>query len=322
MAVRDDIAVHFGAVGRAWRHVPSPIRVPFHVVARTVQLYFDDNCNTYAAAIAYYAIFSLVPLALVILSIFGLVMSQQRIVNFTFDQLPIKDTTTVRENVAAIVQRTHDISIAGLTFGLLVLVWSASGIFSAMRNGLNATRRRRRGRPYWRSKLLDITLIPGLGLLIISSVAVTAAAHNVIDGVSQVGPFNLDTNMALRLASYAVPLFLAFITFSVLYRYVPAARPGWGEAACAAALAAVLFELVQNLYAVAFSLTSFSKDTAIYAGFGTALGFLLWIFVNASVMLLGAEFGRAVKLAQRGLVIEPDDRSSLEGARAGREILP
>ncbi|HKS91139.1 MAG TPA: hypothetical protein VJQ83_04355, partial [Tepidiformaceae bacterium] len=60
----------------------------------------------------------------------------------------------------------------------------------------------------------------------------------------------------------------------------------------------------------------------IYAGFGTALGFLLWIFVNASVMLLGAEFGRAVKLAQRGLVIEPDDRSSLEGARAGREILP
>lgn len=308
MAMRDDIALRLGLVGRAWRHFPAAIRAPVHVVARTLQLYFDDNCNTYAAAIAYYAIFSLVPLALVILSIFGMVMSQDRIVNFTFDQLPIKDTASVRENVAAIVQRTHDISVAGLTFGLAVLVWSASGIFSAMRNGLNATRRRKRARPYWRSKLLDITLIPALGLLIITSVTLTAAAHIVIDGVGTLGPFNLDTNLALRVTSYSVPLGLSFVTFLLLYRYVPTARPGWGEAAWAAGLAAILFELVQNLYAVAFSLTSFSKDTAIYAGFGTALGFLLWIFVNASVMLLGAEFGRAVRLQRRGLVIEPDER--------------
>jgi len=293
-----------------WRHLPGPVRAPFHVAARTIQLYVDDSCSTYAAAIAYYSIFALVPLALVILSIVGLVVQQQRIVNMVFDQLPLKDTAAVRQNVEAIVSRAHQISVAGLSFGLVALVWSASGIFTAVRNGLNATRRRRRGRPYWRSKLLDITLIPCLGLLILVSVGLTAGAQILIDGFGSLGPLNLDKNIPLRTTSYALPLMVSFVSFALLYRFVPASRPSWGEACTGAALASALFELVKNLYAVIFSLTSFSKDTAIYAGFGTALGFLLWLFIDASVLLLGAEFGRAVKLARRGLVIEPEDRAA------------
>ena len=65
------------------------------------------------------------------------------------------------------------------------------------------------------------------------------------------------------------------------------------EALSGAAFATVLFEGAKNLYALAFTLTAFSKDTALYASLGTALGLLLWLFVNASIMLLGAEFGRA-----------------------------
>lgn len=310
MGLRSRMAWPFHKLQRGWRRVPGTIRAPFHVVARTIQLYVDDACSTYAAAIAYYSIFALVPLALVILSVFGLVVDQQRIVNMVFDQLPLKDTASVRENVEAIVNRAHQISLAGLSFGLVALIWSASGIFTAVRNGLNATQRRRRARPYWRSKLLDITLIPCLGLLILVSVGLTAGAQILIDGFGSLGPLNLDKNIPLRATSYALPLIVSFVSFSLLYRYVPASRPAWTEALTGAALASILFELVKNLYAVIFSLTSFSKDTAIYAGFGTALGFLLWLFIDASVLLLGAEFGRAVRLTRRGLAIEPDERAA------------
>lgn len=311
MSVREAATMPFHALALGWRRVPGPIRAPFQVSVRTLQFYFDDSCSTYAAAIAYYAIFALVPLALVILSVFGLVVSQQRIVNFVFDQLPLKDTVSVRENVEAIVKKAHEISVAGLSFGLVALIWSASGIFSAIRNGLNAAMRRKRPRPYWRSKLLDFLLIPCLGLLIIISISLTAGAQILIDGVGSLGPLNLNTNIPLRAVSYVLPLLVSLITFALLYRYVPSARPGWGEAFAGAALAAVLFELVKNLYALIFSMTSFSKDTAIYAGFGTALGFLLWLFINASVMLLGAEFGRAVRIARRGLVIDAEERSDV-----------
>ena len=52
------------------------------------------------------------------------------------------------------------------------------------------------------------------------------------------------------------------------------------------------------------SWTDFSRDTAIYAGFGTALAFLLWMFVNASILLLGAEFGRAIRHEEGELMID------------------
>jgi membrane protein len=281
--------------GLAWRALPRAVRVPIGVIARTVHLYVDDSCGTYAAAIAYYAIFSLVPLSLIILSIFGLVVKEETITSFVFDQLPLKETPSVHDNVQQIVQRAHDISVAGLSFGVLALIWSSSGIFSAVRKGLNAASHRKRQRPYWHGKLMDITLIPALGILIILSVGLTAASQVVIERLGSVGPFNFDTNLALRVSSYALPAGISFGMFALLYKYVPTVRPGWAETLAGAAFATFLFELTKNFYAMVFALTAFSKDTAVYAGFGNALGFLLWLFLNASILLLGAEFGRAVR---------------------------
>lgn len=282
--------------GRRWRRVPRPIRTPVSVIVRTFRLYVDDGCGTYAAAIAYYAIFSLVPLSLIILSIFGLVVEEQRITNFVFEQLPLKETPSVRDNVAQIVKRAHDISAAGLSFGVIALIWSSSGIFSAVRKGLNAASHRKKGRPYWHGKLIDFALIPALGTLIVLSVGLTALSQVVIERVGTFGPLDFNTNLALRISSYIIPAMLSFGMFTLLYKYVPTARPAWTEALAGAGFATVLFELTKNFYAMIFALTAFSKDTAIYAGFGNALGFLLWLFVNASILLLGAEFARAIRI--------------------------
>jgi membrane protein len=83
--------------------------------------------------------------------------------------------------------------------------------------------------------------------------------------------------------------------FALLYKYVPTIRPPWREALGGASFATVLFEGAKNVIAIVVAATSFSRDTAIYAGFGTALAFLIWMFVNASILLLGAEFGRAIR---------------------------
>ncbi len=284
-----------GKIRRVWRSLPRAVRLPIGVVTHTVRLYMDDSCGTYAAAIAYYAIFSLVPLSLIILSIFGLVVKEETITSFVFEQLPLKETPSVRDNVQQIVQRAHDISVAGISFGVIALIWSSSGIFSAVRKGLNAASHRKRQRPYWHGKLIDITLIPALGLLITLSVGLTGASQVVIERLGGVGPLNFDTNLALRISSYMIPAAISFTMFALLYKYVPTIRPGWAETLAGATFATFLFELTKNFYAMVFALTAFSKDTAIYAGFGNALGFLLWLFLNASILLLGAEFGRAVR---------------------------
>lgn len=271
------------------------IRAPYRVLVRTVRLYLADNCGTYAAAIAYYGIFSLVPVSLIVLSIFGLVVDERRIESFVFDQIPLKETEAVRGNVAEIVRRAQDISIAGLGVGVAILLWSASGIFTAVRRGLNVATHAPNPRPYWRGKLVDLAIVPCLGALILVFVALTAALQIAIERAGTVGPFAFDTNTALRAASYGLAGVSSFAMFALLYHYVPSGRPRWREALAAAAMATILFEITKNGYAAFFNLTPFQRDTAVYAGFGTAMAFLLWMFINASILLIGAEFARALR---------------------------
>jgi membrane protein len=263
------------------------------IVVRAIKLYMADHCGTYAAAIAYYAIFSLVPLSLVTLSIVGLVVNEHRIVDFVFEQVPLQQTQSVRNSVEEIVARAHDVSAAGLGIGAAVLVWSGSGIFSAVRRGLNAASHRKKVRPYWHGKLLDFTLIPCLGLLILLSVVATTVAQIIIQRAAEIGPLHLDANLAVQVTSYALAALSSFVMFLLLYRFVSGTRPSWGEAVAGATFATILFEAAKNLYALIFNLSPFTRDTALYAGFGTAMAFLLWTFINASILLLGAEFGRA-----------------------------
>lgn len=282
------------AVRHRWHRVPGFVRAPIGILGTTVRLYMDDHCGTYAAAIAYYALFSLVPLSLIILSVFGLVVAKEDISQFVFDQIPLEETATVRESVDLIVERAQDISVAGISFGLLVLVWSSSGIFSAVRRGLDVASHRRRTRPYWHGKLVDVALIPALGMLILLSVGLTAMSQFVIARAGEIGPLDFDTNFALRVSGFLLPAFVSFVLFLLLYHFVPSSRTRWGEATAGALFATVLFEAAKNSITYFVEAAPYSRDTAVYAGFGTALAFLFWMFVNASILLLGAEFARAI----------------------------
>jgi membrane protein len=279
------------------RRVPGAgaFRVCAAVVTRTIRLYFDDHCGTYAAAIAFYAIFSLVPLSLLTVSIFGLVVAEERIVEFIFEQFPIEETPDMRDNVEAVVSRAQQVSAAGIGVGVLALLWSASGIFGALRRGLNRAMGRGESHPFWRGKLLDIALIPSFGLLVLLTIVGTNAAQLVIERAGSLGPASFDTNAMLRMATFAVTSVVALVAFLLLYRYVPEPRPGWRQALLSAGSALFLFEIARLAASAFFNYTPFNRDTALYAGFGTVLTVLLWIFINASIVLLGAEFGRAVR---------------------------
>ncbi len=289
------------------------------MLGRTAALYNEDGCGTHAAAIAYYAIFSLVPLSLLILSVLGLVIDEQRIVTFVFDQVPIQESQF--ENVRQVVDKAHEISLAGISFGALLLIWSGSGIFAAVRRGLNAAEHRRQARPYWRGKVIDLTLIPLFGLLIMLSIGLTATTQIVIERAGAFGSVDFNTNVPLRVASFAVPAMITFTMFCLLYRYVPSGRTPWRDALAGATFASLLFEAAKNLGAYAFGQLAFTRDTAIYAGFGTALAFLFWMFVNASILLLGAEFARALSPALEAEAAAREAAATRSGAMKPQRTL-
>lgn len=280
---------------QAWAGAPGWLRAPLWVTGQTFRLYARDNCGTYAAAIAYYALFSIVPLALVVLSFAGLIVDQQQIVDWVFEQVPLQETQSVQDNVDSIVRRTKDISVAGLSFGTVLLIWTGSGIFAAVRRGLNAAGHRQ-PRPYLHGKLIDLLMVPVFGLLILVAILATVAAQLVIQRGGELGPVSFDANQAIRWSSYGISAAMSLTLFVLLYRFVPAEHEEWRALLPSAAFATLLFELVKNAGALIVAQAPFERETAIYAGFSGIFAFLFWVWINASILLLGAEFGRALAL--------------------------
>lgn len=280
------------AFSSTWQWLPGWVRFPIRTVARTARLYYEDDCGTYAAAIAYHALFSLVPLALILLSVLGLFVNSDRIVAFIYEQVPLKESIQVQENVDQIVVQAKQLSVAGLSFGLIALAWTGTGIFSAVRRGLNATYSARMGKPYLRGKLIDFGLVISFGFLVLVSVAATASVQFAF---ANFGPGGNDTVIGIRIGTTLATAAVTFTLFCMLYRFVPTTRPKWTEAIPAAAFATLLFEALKNIAAFLLGQAPFTTNTAIYAGFSTAFAFLFWMYLNASILLLGAEFGRAIR---------------------------
>ncbi|MBE7517679.1 MAG: YihY/virulence factor BrkB family protein [Thermoflexaceae bacterium] len=284
----------FQRVEAALSRAPGPLKEPVSLLITTVRFYSQDQCNVFAAAIAYYAIFSLVPLALVVLAVLGAIVPQQDVVDFVFDQVPLEESPSVRADVEGVVRRAQQVTLASVSFGFIGLFWSASGMFSAVRRGLDATAHRREDRAFWRGKLIDFALVPALGLLILLSLSLTAGMNVAIERAGDLGAVDIDPGPAVRIAGLVLPALVSLLLFFLLYRLVPTVRPATREAFAGAVFATFLFELAKNLVAVFLGAAAFSREAAVYAGIGSALAFLFWMFVNASILLLGSEFGRAL----------------------------
>jgi len=276
--------------------------VPAQVVTQTFLAYSRDNCSIYAAAIAYYAIFSVIPLSLITLSVFGLVVSEDRMVSWVFDQVALEDTERVQQQVVDVVRTARDLSLPSLGVGLAALLWTASGVFSAVRRGLNATSHTQQRHRYLYGKLIDFALVPALGLLIVASIGMTAIGRGVVGRVDELGPVPMDQTEILRWTSFGIGVTVSFVAFLVLYRFVPSERPGWKEAVLSAVCATVLFEAVKALAAYILGLLPFSNEAALYSGIGTALAFLYLVMLNGSILLFASEFGRmAVGREEEGM---------------------
>ena len=80
-----------------------------------------------------------------------------------------------------------------------------------------------------------------------------------------------------------------------------------------------MYFVLKNLAAILLNRAAFTTDTAIYAGFSTAFAFLFWMYLNASILLLGAEFGRALRAVRVEERVHRASRAVALGARASRQ---
>ncbi len=269
------------------------VRGVLRALPRAIEDMFADRCTQYAAAIAYRVLFSLFPLTIALVSIFGLVLQddelRQKVIDEIGDILPVSPSG--QGNIqTSIDQIATPLSAIGLV-SLVALLWGATGMMASIRLGLEAAMKVDRGRPAVRAKLVDFVLVAAAGILVIVIVGLSAFGaffSELVDRFTEWAGIATPSGLLLR---DGVQLVAIGITVLLLYRFVPARRIRRRGALAGAILTAVGVWGSTKVLAIVFS--DFSRYNLIYGSLAGVMTFLFFVYVVAFILLLGAEFAYA-----------------------------
>ena len=270
------------------------VRKLFRVVPVAVDGYFGDRLVQHAAGIAYRVLFSLAPLAIVLVSIVGVVLRnearRQDVIDQIVSWLPVTEegSNTVEEAITRLASPTSALGI----LSLLLFFWAATGMMASLRTGLEAALRVDRGRPAARGKLVDLLLVAGAGALVIVMIAVAVVAQVVtrfVDSAATVIGF--EGGLLAELIRAGVPLLVTTFVVMLLYRFVPSRRLRFGDAVAGGIVTGMLLLAISA--ASAFVYDRVAELSVIYGSITVVLVFLYSVYLYASAVLFGAEVAAA-----------------------------
>jgi membrane protein len=259
----------------------------FHFLRDVVNEFLTDNCPHLAASISYYTLFCLFPLTLAAIAILGWLTSdpnvESKVIDADSDFLPESSgfTTKTIQSINNSWEATGVVAIIGL-------LWGGSAIFNATRKALNAAWGVWEPRPFFVDRFLELCMMMGLGVLLLTSLGVTAAlsvvrkySSDTVDNAFVNGDFLWNAALILVTAG------LAFVTFLLLFKFIPNTKVRWSDVWGGALMAAIGFEGAKQLFV--WYTTNHSLYNAVYGTMGALIALMVWIYVSAFIMLLCAK---------------------------------
>ena len=243
-----------------------------------------------AASISYYALFSLVPLIVLAVAIFGIVLRnaviQEKLIAAIVDALPLSEG-----DVAEVVIGATSLSPQLAIISFIAVIWTSGALAGALRLSLNVAFDTEKRHPALRGKLVDYALVPILGIPVMGSL-ILSAFWQILEQKMEGFPFADDLNWIWSLTTIFVSLMLTFITFSLFYRIAPNRTVYLRYIWPAAFIAAIAFEIMK--YAFGIYLSNFGNYDLIYGALGGVVVLLYWVFLSANIFILGAEIANQI----------------------------
>jgi len=250
----------------------------------------DDDALIQGAALAYYALFAMAPLLVLIIAVAGLVLgraaAQGRLVE-EIQGLMGPDGARMVEGMVEHVSSPGS-GITATAVSLATIVLGASGVVGQLRSSLNriwGVRPTQGGvRGMLLQRLVALGLIVGMGGLMLVSAALSAVLAAVHDVLAANVPL---LARLLPLANFTVSFALATVLFGMIYRLLPDVDLGWRDVILGASVTALLFTIGKSLIGLYLGRAG---ATSIYGAAGALVLVLLWIYYSAQILMLGAEF--------------------------------
>ncbi len=268
---------------------PRPLwRLSLTVIRRATVNFVEDRCTHMAAAISYFALFALFPLTVLAIAAFGIVLRdedvQADVLRAIVDALPIEQTS-----IADSLEGLADLGPTVTVISLIAAAWTVGTLAGVVNRSVNVVFDVDRPRPLLRAKLIDSSLLPLGGVLLLSSFILTGAwsVVQVTAGDRFGGLEWLWTAGAI-----AIPTLLTFVTFLFLFWLLPHQLVRLRHIWPGALVAAVGVEVVKQGFA--FYLSNVANYHVVYGSLGGIIALLLFVYASANLLLFGAEIAAEV----------------------------
>jgi YihY family inner membrane protein len=271
-----------------------------------IKKYGDDNGGSLAALLTYYGFLSVFPLLLVLVTVLGIVVGshaalEKHILNSALSQFPV-----IGNELGSNIKTLHEDSPAGLTIGLLGLIWGSTGVCQSAQYAMAQV---------WNiPKLKRPGFLPRLGRSALL-LAVGAIFLIVSSGLAGVATFSGSRAVALRIGGGVLVGVVDIALFVIVFRILtPASIPGrdlWPGAV----VAGIVWAVLQTVGGFLMD-HELRHSSQVYGFFAIVLGTLWWIYLAAQIVVYSAELNvvRVRRLYPRSLVQPPltaADRTAL-----------
>jgi membrane protein len=281
----------------------------FGVVKQTFKEWSDDHAPRLGAALAYYTVFSIAPLLLIVVAIAGLVFGRDAAQDQIFSQL----NGLVGDKGAEAIQgmlKAADKPYTGIIstiVGIAMLIFGATGVFVQLQDALNTIWevKPKPGRGIWnmlRERLLSLAMVFVIGFLLLVSLVVSAglaAAGKFLEGAMPGGA------EIWHGINFAISFAVIALLFTMMFKYLPDVKIAWRDVWLGGVLTALLFTI--GKYALGMYLGR-SSVTSAYGAAGSLIVVLLWVYYSAQILFFGAEFTQ-VCANRFGKKLEPADNA-------------
>ena len=262
------------------------------LVKQSVNSWIDDYASSMGAALAYYTLFSIAPLLLIVISIAGFFYGEDAARGAIFEQL----SGLIGNDGAAAVQgllksvNKPATSVFATIVGVVTLLIGATTVFGELQDALNRIWRApalvdKGG--LWgllRRRFLAFGMILGIGFLLIVSLILSAG----LAALGQwMGPAFVGWEALLQIINFVIGFATITVLFAMIYKIMPRVTIAWRDVWLGAAVTALLFSIGKLLIGL------YIGKTSVASGFGAAgslIVLLVWVYYSTQIFLLGAEF--------------------------------
>lgn len=279
----------------------------FEIGKRSIRkFFFEHPMATYAAALAYRGLFGLFPFVLIIVVLAG-ALGLADFLEGVIAQASAESSQHVPEQLEPVIDRAKEqiqplermIAQAHkraqgelLLFGVALALWSISALAGTLTQAFNAAYEVTETRRWWKVSALTFAFGPILALVVIVSVGLMLIGPDVVERVAAlVGLDELFVELWGWLR-FPVALTLLSVVLSLVYRFGPNAAMRFRSVVFGAVLAVVLWAITSVGFS--FYLATFANYGVTYGSLGAAVGLLLYLYLSAEMVLLGAEVNAAI----------------------------